>query len=69
MSNVHLDGTKQNKAHVFLWRGRNLIAKFWFYGDGSVRYREWEDRSPEHIEITKGETLIFKPQTSEGSAQ
>ena len=62
---IELDGSKTNKGHVFLWRGRHLIAKFWFYGDGSVRYREWKEDPTAQIEITKGETLIFKPQSVE----
>ena len=58
---IELDGRKWNKGHVFIWDGRHLIAKFWFYGDGTVTYREWKPSNSQHIEVTKGEVTIFKP--------
>lgn len=66
---IELDGSKRNKGHVFIYQGGELIAKFWFYGDGSVKYREWKLHPTEHIEITDGETLVFKPQSSGDNAQ
>ncbi len=60
---INLDDSKRNKGHVFLRRNGNLIAKFWFYGDGTVTYREWKDLKNSRGEITKGEVTIFKPQT------
>jgi len=62
MSHVQLNGEPTNQAHVFVWEDEDLVAKFWFYGDGSVRYREWKRKSRE--EITKGETLVLKLQRS-----
>ena len=42
---IVLDGKKENKGHVFVYEldGR-LRYKFWFYGDGTVNYREWDSR-------------------------
>ena len=42
---IVLDGTKRNKGHVFVYDSEERLRyKFWFYGDGTVNYKEWDTR-------------------------
>ena len=60
---VHLDGSHYNKGHVFVFDENNkLRAKFWFYGDGNITYREWNEDGAQidnlgEYSITKINTL------------
>ena len=42
---IDLDGEPRNKGHVFVYdKAGNLRLKMWFYGNGEVTYREFDEK-------------------------
>ena len=60
MTRIDLDGSPENKGHVFVYDEKgNLRLKMWFYGNGLVTYRQW-------WEYGKPVTDFDKPLTDSG---
>ncbi len=56
--NLSLTGVKRNLAHVLVYDFKgNLRRKFWFYGDGTVSYQEWNAKG---IDMEFGENTLLE---------
>ena len=54
---IALTGMKRNLARVSVYDSEgNLRRKFWFYGDGTVAYREWDAKG---IDMEFGERTLL----------
>ena len=64
MMRIDLDGTPENKGHVFVYdEDGHMRLKMWFYGNGLVTSRQWREYGkPFHpfdkSETDSGETIV-----------